>query len=92
MRSSEAAYAPFAHTAGLTATAWFCEEHANTRCIELLDALCAVVPESGASLRYYGGMAVLHRSGGDFASLVYDEQDRRVIGGRVRLNAHLYDC
>lgn len=85
------AYAPFAQTAALTATAWFCEEHAHARCLDLMDALCSAVPESGALLHYRGGMAVMHRASGDFITLVGDEQDRRIIGGRMRLTVNLYD-
>ena len=43
------AYAPFAQSAGLTVTAWFREEHAHTRCVETMDALCATVPEASAT-------------------------------------------
>lgn len=86
------AYAPFAQSAGLTVTAWFCEDHAHTRCVELMDELCAAIPESGAMLRYHGGMAVLRRAAGSFITLVGDENDRRILGGRMRLNVHLYDA
>lgn len=85
------AYAPFAQAAALTATAWFCEEHAHDRCLDWLDALRAAIPEGGTLLHYRGGLAVMHRSSGDFLTLVYDENDRRIIGGRARLTVHLYD-
>lgn len=86
------AYAPFAQSAGLTVTAWFLEENAHTRCIEMMDQLCSAIPESGVLLRYHGGMAVLHRSAGSFVTLVRDENDSRLLGGRMRLNVHLYDA
>lgn len=86
------AYAPFAQSAGLTLTAWFREEHAHTRCVEWLDSLLSAIPESGLLLRYHGGMAALHRAAGSFVTLVNDEEDRRILGGRMRLNVHLYDA
>ena len=86
------AYAPFAQSAGLTVTAWFREDRAHTRCIELLDQLCAAIPEEGTLLRYHGGMALLRRAAGSFITLTGDEQDRRVLGGKMRLNVHLYDA
>ncbi|MBE5804931.1 MAG: hypothetical protein E7316_10530 [Clostridiales bacterium] len=86
------AYAPFAQSAGLTVTAWFREEHAHTRCVEMMDQLCSLIPEEGVLLRYHGGVAVLRRAAGSFVTLVNDETDRQVIGGRMRLNVHLYDA
>lgn len=86
------AYAPFAQVASVTVTAWFHEDHAHTRCVEMLDALCAAIPEGGTLLHFHGGMAVVHRAGGNFAFLVHDETDRSIIGGRMRLNIHLYDA
>ena len=86
------AYAPFAQSAGLTVTAWFREEHAHTRCVETMDALCATVPEEGVLLHYHGGMAVLRRAAGSFITLVNDENDRSILGGRMCLNVHLYDA
>lgn len=86
------AYAPFAQSAGITVTAWFREEHAHTRCVEMLDALCAAIPEEGVLLHYHGGMAVLRRAAGSFITLVNDETDRSILGGRMRLNVHLYDA
>lgn len=87
-----AAYAPFAQAAAVTVTAWFCEANAHTRCIELLDALCTAIPEGGTLLHYHGGMAVIRRAGGSFATLVNDEHIRDACGGRMRLNIHLYDA
>ena len=86
------AYAPFAQSAGLTVTAWFRGEYAHTRCLETMDTLCAAIPEQGTLLRYHGGMAVLRRAAGSFITLVGDENDRSIIGGRMRLNVHLYDA
>ena len=86
------AYAPFAQTAALTVTAWFREEHAHARCVDMMDALCAAIPESGTLLHYRGGMAVLRRAAGSFATLVGDEHDRSILGGRLRLTVHLYDA
>lgn len=86
------AYAPFAQSAGLTVTAWFRGEQAHTRCLEVMDALCAAIPEEGTLLRYQGGMAVLRRAAGSFITLVNDEDDRSLLGGRMRLNVHLYDA
>lgn len=86
------AYAPFAQSAGITVTAWFRGEHAHTRCLETMDTLCAAIPEPGTLLRYRGGMAMLRRAAGSFITLVGDENDRSIIGGRMRLNVHLYDA
>ena len=86
------AYAPFTQSAGITVTAWFRGENAHTRCVEMMDRLCAAIPQEGTLLRYHGGMAVLHRAAGSFVTLVTDETDRRIIGGRMRLNVHLYDA
>ena len=86
------AYAPFAQSAGITVTAWFRGEHAHTRCLEMMDTLCAAIPEPGTLLRYRGGMAMLRRAAGSFITLVGDENDRSIIGGRMRLNVHLYDA
>ena len=85
-------FAPYAQPSGITATAWFQEEAANTRCVEWLDDMCALVPPGGALMRYAGGGAMLHRMSGDFASLVRDESDPSVLGARLRLNMHLYDA
>ena len=57
-----------------------------------MDALCATVPEEGVLLHYHGGMAVLRRAAGSFITLVGDENDRSILGGRMRLNVHLYDA
>jgi len=86
------AYAPFAQSAGLTVTAWFRGENAHTRCVEMMDQLCAAIPEEGTLLHFHGGMAVLRRAAGSFVTLVTDETDRRIIGARMRLNVHLYDA
>ena len=37
-------------------------------------------------------MAVLRRAAGSFITLVNDENDRSILGGRMRLNVHLYDA
>lgn len=83
------AYAPFAQSAGVTVTAWFLGDYAG--CVGLMDQLCAAIPQQGVLLRYRGGMAMLHRMAGSAITLVGDEADRRLIGGRMRLNVHLYD-
>ena len=60
--------------------------------LEMMDRLCAAIPQEGTLLRYHGGMAVLRRAAGSFITLVGDENDRRILGGRMRLNVHLYDA
>lgn len=84
------AYAPFAQSAGVTLTAWFLNDHAG--CVRLMDTLCAAIPQQGILLRYKGGMAMVHRAAGAFVTLVGDESDSRLVGGRMRLNVHLYDA
>lgn len=84
------AYAPFAQSAGVTLTAWFLGDHAG--CVQLMDTLCAAIPQQGLLLRYTGGMAMLYPMGDNFITLVSDESDRRLVGGRMRLNVHLYDA
>lgn len=84
------AYAPFARSAGVTLTAWFLNDHAG--CIQLMDTLCAAISQQGTLLRYTGGMATLHPMGDSFITLVGDESDSRLVGGRMRLNVHLYDA
>lgn len=84
------AYAPFAQSAGVTLTAWFLGDY--TGCVQLMDQLCALIPQQGVLLRYPGSMALLHPMAGSFVSLVGDESDSRLVGGRMRLNVHLYDA
>lgn len=83
------AYAPFAQSAGVTLTAWFLGDHAG--CVQLMDRLCAAIPPQGVLLRYRGGVAMLHQMSGSAITLVGDESDSRLVGGRMRLNVHLYD-
>ena len=85
------AYAPFAQTAAVTATAWFREPQAHARCVALMDTLCGMIPPQGVLLRFRGGMAVLHRAAEGFVTLTADETDPTAIGGRMRLQVRLYD-
>ena len=85
------AYAPFAQTASVIATAWFREPQAHARCVALMDALCGMIPASGVLLRFRGGMAMLHRAADNFITLAADETDPGTVGGRMRLTVRLYD-
>lgn len=83
------AYAPFAQSAGVTLTAWFLGDYAG--CLQLMDRLCAAIPPQGVLLHYRGGMAMLHQTAGSAVTLMGDESDSRLVGGRMHLNVHLYD-
>lgn len=85
------AYAPFAQSASVTATAWFRGPHAHAQCMEMMDLLCTLIPAKGVLLRFRGGMAALHRAADGFVTLAADETDPQAIGGRMRLNMRLYD-
>lgn len=82
-------YAPFAQSAAVTLTAWFFGDHAG--CMQLMDQLFAAIPPQGVLLHYRGGMAMLHPMSGSAVTLVSDESDSRLVGGRMHLNVHLYD-
>lgn len=86
-----AAYAPFCQNAAITLTAWFFQSDGHARCVDMLDTLCTLFPEKGEVLLFRGGSVLMTRAAGDFLRLVNDETDPRVIGGRMRLTARIYD-
>ena len=75
----------------MTATAWFLGPDANQDRSALCDQLQQLVPECGVQLRYAGGMAILHRAGGDFITLLTDGADPRALAARFRLMIRHYD-
>lgn len=80
--------------AALSATIWHRMEDGdskNAARAAFLDAAAAAIPETGARLEWDGGFCMLFRSSGDFLSLMTDEEDKSVIGGRVGYEATFYD-
>ncbi|MGN0778890.1 MAG: hypothetical protein ACI4MJ_07075 [Aristaeellaceae bacterium] len=81
----------FAGPSLLTATAWFLGPDAMADRAALCDRAQELMPESGVSLHFDGGAAVIYRPSGDFITLLTDGEDPRVLGARMRLMVKLYD-
>lgn len=78
----------------LSATLWLQSESGDSKNAEraaFFDAASAAIPEKGARLAWEGGFCMLYRSSGDFLSLMDDEEDPSVIGGRVGYEVTFYD-
>lgn len=78
----------------LTATLWQKKENGdskNAARAAFFDAVSKAIPEEGVKLTWDGGFCILHRSSGDFLTLMRDENDKDVIGGRVAYEATIYD-
>lgn len=80
--------------APMSATIWYKKENGDSKNIaraDFLDSAAAAIPEAGVRLDWEGGFCVIHRSSGDFQSLLTDEEDETVIGGRVGIEVTFYD-
>lgn len=81
-------------TVPLSATFWTksdAGESNNALRAAFFDAASLAVPESGTRLEWDGGFCLIHRSSGDFLSIMTDEEDESVIGGRVGIEVTFYD-
>lgn len=75
-------------TLPLVATVWVKSTGENTtpaiaQRAAFLDAASRAIPHQGVMLPLESGFLVLERGSGDFLSLVVDEEDSTVLGGRV---------
>lgn len=78
----------------LSATIWYKKEGGdskNAARAAFLDAAAKAIPEEGVKIAWNGGFCILHRSSGDFLSLMRDENDKTIIGGRVAYEVTIYD-
>ncbi len=78
----------------LSATLLLKTEAGNSKNAEraaFFDAASAAIPEAGKRLDWEGGFCMLYRSSGDFLSIMDDEEDPSVIGGRVGYEVTFYD-
>lgn len=78
----------------LSATLWLQSESGDSKNAEraaFFDAASKAIPEEGARIDCGEGFCMLYRSTGDFLSLMDDEEDPSVIGGRVGYEVTFYD-
>lgn len=78
----------------LSATFWTkaeAGESNNALRAAFFNAASLAVPECGVRLEWDGGFCLIHRSSGDFLSVMTDEEDESVTGGRVGIEVTFYD-
>ena len=80
----------FGQTVRCLGTGWFTGEGANAARADFLARVEARVPEGGLRLTTPSGLMLLERSGGGFLTLVEEDGQPRVCGGRVLLTARRY--